>query len=35
MIGRKAAVAEIGAHRHEMHGGLACASWLGVHAAAC
>jgi NADH dehydrogenase len=32
MIGRKAAVAEIGAHRHEMHGRLAFASWLGVHA---
>jgi NADH dehydrogenase len=32
MIGRRAAVAEIGAHRHEMHGRLAFASWLGVHA---
>jgi NADH dehydrogenase len=32
MIGRKAAVAEIGAHRHEMHGRLAFATWLGVHA---
>jgi NADH dehydrogenase len=32
MIGRKAAVAEIGPHRHEMHGRLAFASWLGVHA---
>jgi len=32
MIGRKAAVAEIGAHRHEMHGRLAFAAWLGVHA---
>src|SRR5262245_30663979 len=32
MIGRKAAVAEIGAHRHELHGRLAFASWLGVHA---
>jgi NADH dehydrogenase len=32
MIGRKAAVAEIGAHRHEIHGRLAFAAWLGVHA---
>ena len=32
MIGRKAAVAEIGPHRHEMHGRLAFAAWLGVHA---
>jgi NADH dehydrogenase len=32
MVGRKAAVAEIGAHRHELHGRLAFASWLGVHA---
>ncbi|GAA1560390.1 NAD(P)/FAD-dependent oxidoreductase [Dactylosporangium maewongense] len=32
MIGRKAAVAEIGPHRHELHGRLAFASWLGVHA---
>ena len=32
MIGRKAAVAEVGAHRHEMHGRLAFAAWLGVHA---
>jgi NADH:ubiquinone reductase (H+-translocating) len=32
MIGRKAAVAEIGQHRHEMHGRLAFAAWLGVHA---
>jgi len=32
MIGRKAAVAEIGAHRHEMHGRIAFAAWLGVHA---
>jgi NADH dehydrogenase len=32
MIGRKAAVAELGAHRHEMHGRLAFAAWLGVHA---
>jgi NADH dehydrogenase len=32
MIGRQAAVAELGVHRHEMHGRLAFASWLGVHA---
>jgi NADH dehydrogenase len=32
MIGRKAAVAEMGAHRHEMHGRIAFAAWLGVHA---
>ncbi|NUT34106.1 MAG: FAD-dependent oxidoreductase [Hamadaea sp.] len=32
MIGRKAAVAEVGEHRHEMHGRLAFAAWLGVHA---
>jgi NADH:ubiquinone reductase (H+-translocating) len=32
MIGRKAAVAEIGPHRHELHGRLAFAAWLGVHA---
>jgi NADH:ubiquinone reductase (H+-translocating) len=32
MIGRKAAVAEIGPHRHELHGWIAFASWLGVHA---
>jgi len=32
MIGRKAAVAEIGAHRHELHGRVAFAAWLGVHA---
>jgi NADH:quinone reductase (non-electrogenic) len=32
MIGRKAAVAEVGAHRHEMNGRLAFAAWLGVHA---
>jgi hypothetical protein len=31
MIGRKAAIAEIGAHRHEIHGELAFAAWLGVH----
>jgi NADH:ubiquinone reductase (H+-translocating) len=32
MIGRKAAVAEVGEHRHELHGRLAFAAWLGVHA---
>jgi NADH:ubiquinone reductase (H+-translocating) len=32
MIGRKSAVAELGAHRHELHGRLAFAAWLGVHA---
>ncbi len=32
MIGRKAAVAEVGAHRHELHGRIAFAAWLGVHA---
>jgi NADH:quinone reductase (non-electrogenic) len=32
MIGRKAAVAEIGPHRHELAGRFAFAAWLGVHA---
>ncbi|HEY6380063.1 MAG TPA: NADH dehydrogenase FAD-containing subunit, partial [Candidatus Dormibacteraeota bacterium] len=32
MIGRNAAVAEMGAHRHELHGSIAFAAWLGVHA---
>jgi NADH dehydrogenase len=32
MIGRRAAIAEIGTHRHEMHGQVAFAAWLGVHA---
>jgi NADH dehydrogenase len=32
MIGRNAAVAEVGAHRHELKGPLAFAAWLGVHA---
>jgi NADH:ubiquinone reductase (H+-translocating) len=31
MIGRGAAIAEVGAHRHELHGAIAFASWLGVH----
>jgi NADH dehydrogenase len=33
MIGRGAAVAEVGEHRHELHGSVAFAAWLGVHAA--
>lgn len=33
MIGRNAAVAEIGEKRHEIEGFLAFAAWLGVHAA--
>ncbi len=33
MIGREAAVAEIGEHRHELEGPVAFAAWLGVHAA--
>jgi NADH dehydrogenase len=32
MIGRDAAIAEIGKHRHELHGHLAFTAWLGVHA---
>jgi len=32
MIGRNAAVAEMGEHRHELHGSVAFAAWLGVHA---
>jgi NADH dehydrogenase len=32
MIGRQAAVAEIGERRHELHGPFAFAAWLGVHA---
>jgi NADH dehydrogenase len=32
MIGRNAAVAEMGERRRELHGFLAFASWLGVHA---
>jgi NADH dehydrogenase len=32
MIGRNAAVAEMGKHRHELHGAVAFAAWLGVHA---
>lgn len=33
MIGRNAAVAEVGKHRHELEGAIAFAAWLGVHAA--
>jgi NADH:ubiquinone reductase (H+-translocating) len=33
MIGRNAAVAEVGKHRHELEGSIAFAAWLGVHAA--
>ena len=33
MVARNAAVAELGAHRHELTGPLAFAAWLGVHAA--
>jgi NADH:ubiquinone reductase (H+-translocating) len=33
MIGRGAAVAEVGPHRHELHGVIAFSAWLGVHAA--
>ncbi len=32
MIGRGSAIAEVGAHRHELHGAIAFSSWLGVHA---
>jgi NADH dehydrogenase len=32
MIGRNAAVAEVGKHRHEVEGPIAFAAWLGVHA---
>ncbi|WP_144122504.1 NAD(P)/FAD-dependent oxidoreductase [Catellatospora sichuanensis] len=31
MIGTKAAVAEVGPHRHELHGRFAFVAWLGVH----
>jgi NADH dehydrogenase len=33
MIGRDAAVAEVGEHRHELQGAVAFSAWLGVHAA--
>jgi NADH dehydrogenase len=32
MIGRGAAIAEVGPRRHELHGALAHSAWLGVHA---
>jgi NADH dehydrogenase len=32
MIGRGAAIAEVGKHHHELHGELAHIAWLGVHA---
>ena len=32
MIGRKAAIAEVGKNHHEVHGQLAHMAWLGVHA---
>jgi len=31
MIGKGAAVAEVGEHRHELHGPIAFSAWLGVH----
>ena len=33
MIGRDSGVAEVGEPRHELHGAVAFAAWLGVHAA--
>jgi NADH dehydrogenase len=32
MIGRGAAIAEVGSHHHELHGSIAHGAWLGVHA---
>jgi len=32
MIGRNAAVAEVGEHRHELEGAMAFTAWMGVHA---
>ena len=32
MIGRGSAIAEVGSHRHELHGVIAFSAWLGVHA---
>jgi len=32
MIGHGAAIAEVGPHRHELHGFVAFSAWLGVHA---
>ena len=31
MVGRNAAVAEVGPHRHQLEGPLAFAAWLGLH----
>ena len=31
MIGRGAAIAEVGSHHHELHGAVGFAAWLGVH----
>jgi NADH dehydrogenase len=31
MIGRGAAIAEVGPHRHELHGVIAFSAWIGVH----
>jgi NADH dehydrogenase len=31
MIGRGSAIAEVGPHRHELHGFFAFSAWLGVH----
>jgi NADH dehydrogenase len=33
MIGRNAAIAEVGKHRHQVEGPVAFAAWLGLHAA--
>ena len=33
MIGRNSAVAEVGKNHHTLHGSIAFAAWLGVHAA--
>jgi len=33
MIGRGAAIAEVGKHHHELYGVIAFSAWLGVHAA--
>ncbi|HEX4716964.1 MAG TPA: NAD(P)/FAD-dependent oxidoreductase [Thermoleophilaceae bacterium] len=32
MIGRGSAIAEVGPHRHELHGVIAFSAWIGVHA---
>jgi NADH dehydrogenase len=32
MLGHNAAVAEMGEHRHELHGSVGYAAWLGIHA---